>query len=57
MAAGRELNGAGLCRIQSSRQGREGSAWYADNWPGLLLKREVKGENYKSVTEIIKFDE
>jgi hypothetical protein len=38
-------------------EGREGSAWYADNWPGLLLKREVKGENYKSVTEIIKFDE
>jgi len=38
-------------------EGREGQAWYATEWPGLLLKREVKGENYSSVTELIKFEE
>jgi hypothetical protein len=38
-------------------QGRAGTAWYAKDWPGLLLRREVKGENYTSLTEIIKFEE
>lgn len=38
-------------------EGRDGTAWYANNWPGLLLRREIKGENYQAITELIKFEE
>jgi hypothetical protein len=38
-------------------EGREGTAWYANDWPGLMLRREVKGEGYTAITELIKFEE
>ncbi|MCA8916538.1 MAG: hypothetical protein KDB90_14120 [Planctomycetes bacterium] len=38
-------------------EGREASAWYAQEWPGLMVRKVVTGENYRQVTEIIKFDD
>ena len=38
-------------------EGREGRAWYAKDWPGLLVRTLVEGEEYKLLTEILKFEE
>jgi hypothetical protein len=57
----KRITKAGLfeCTVYTFKdeEGREGTAWYANNWPGLMLKREVKGVNYSSLTELIKFEE
>lgn len=37
-------------------EGREGRVWYANEWPGLIVRRVVKGEQYSAVTEIVKFE-
>ena len=38
-------------------EGREGHAWYAKEWPGLMVRRVIKGELYKEVTNLVKFEE
>ncbi|MCB9895353.1 MAG: hypothetical protein H6839_12955 [Planctomycetes bacterium] len=47
------------CDVYSYKdeEGREAFAWYAQEWPGLVVRRVVTGEDYKQVTEIIKFEE
>ena len=37
--------------------GHSATAWYANEWPGLLVRREVEGEDYHQLTEIIKFED
>ncbi|MCB9895352.1 MAG: hypothetical protein H6839_12950 [Planctomycetes bacterium] len=38
-------------------EGREGRAWYDNEWPGLVVRRTIEGENFKQLTEIVKFEE
>lgn len=38
-------------------EGREGHAWYAKEWPGLMVRRVIQGELYKEVTNLVKFEE
>ncbi|MCA8911507.1 MAG: hypothetical protein KDB82_07370 [Planctomycetes bacterium] len=38
-------------------EGREGHAWYAKEWPGLMVRRVIKGELYEEVTNLVKFEE
>ncbi|MBZ0134773.1 MAG: hypothetical protein K8I27_00200 [Planctomycetes bacterium] len=38
-------------------EGRAGRVWYANEWPGLVIRRIVTGELYKAVTEIVKFEQ
>jgi hypothetical protein len=38
-------------------EGREGRAWYDNEWPGLLVRRVIKGDNFKLITEIVKFED
>ncbi|MBX3472937.1 MAG: hypothetical protein KF754_00970 [Planctomycetes bacterium] len=38
-------------------EGREGSAWYASEWPGLCVRRQVKGKDYEQLSELIEFNE
>ena len=37
-------------------EGREGRVWYANEWPGLIIRRVVTGELYNAVTEIVEFE-
>lgn len=37
-------------------EGREGRVWYANEWPGLIIRRVVTGEKYSAITEIVKFE-
>lgn len=37
-------------------EGRAGRVWYANEWPGLIVRRVVEGELYSAVTEIVKFE-
>lgn len=37
--------------------GREGKAWYTKDWPGLMVRQEIVGDNYRRTTEILQFSE
>jgi len=37
-------------------EGREGRVWYANEWPGLIVRRVVTGDKYEAITEIVKFE-
>lgn len=43
--------------LYKDEEGREARAWYAKEWPGLVVRRVIEGENYSQVTRIIKFEE
>lgn len=57
----RRITEVGLfeCTVWKYRddEGREAVAWYANEWPGLMVRRVVTGEEYRAVTEIVEFDE
>ncbi len=52
---------AGLynCTVYSftDAEGRDGLAWYAKEWPGLMVRRTIKGTDYEQVTELTEFNE
>ncbi|MCB9933991.1 MAG: hypothetical protein H6841_11285 [Planctomycetes bacterium] len=43
--------------VYKDEEGREARAWYAREWPGLVVRRVVEGENFKQLSKIIKFEE
>ena len=38
-------------------EGRDGRVWYDNEWPGLIVRRTIQNENFKQLTEIVKFEE
>ena len=57
----RRITEVGLftCTVYSFKDddGRQGMAWYAQEWPGLVVRRVITGDDYEQITEIIKFEE
>jgi hypothetical protein len=57
----RRITEVGLfeCTVWSYRddEGRDATAWYANKWPGLIVRRVVEGKEYKAVTEIVEFED
>lgn len=49
--------GVFTCKVYSftDKDGREGHAWYANEWPGLCVRRHVKGDQYEQVSELVEF--
>jgi hypothetical protein len=43
--------------LYKDEEGREARAWYAKEWPGLVVRRVIEGENYSQVASIVKFEE
>ncbi len=56
----RRLTKAGLfdCTVYSftNEDGLECLEWYADEWPGLVVRRVVKGKEFEEVTALVKFE-
>lgn len=57
----RRITDIGLyeCTVWTYRdeEGREARAWYANDWPGLIVRRVVTGKEYRAITEIVEFEE
>ncbi|MBE7491404.1 MAG: hypothetical protein HS108_06570 [Planctomycetes bacterium] len=51
--------GVFTCRVYTftDKDGREGTAWYANEWPGLCVRRHVKGQDFEQISELIEFTE
>ncbi len=41
----------------TDEDGRSGQAWYTKEWPGLCVRKEITGDNYRRITEILQFSE
>lgn len=53
------VGGLFRCKVHTFQdaEGREGSAWYANEWPGLCVRRQVKGKDYEQLQELIELQE
>lgn len=51
--------GVFTCKVYTftDADGREGFAWYANEWPGLCVRRQIKGKDYEQVAELVEFNE
>jgi hypothetical protein len=51
--------GVFTCRVYTftDDKGREGFAWYANEWPGLCVRRQIKDKEYEQVSEVVEFND
>lgn len=47
------------CKVYTFRDAekREGSAWYANEWPGLMIRRTINADKYEETWELVEFNE
>lgn len=57
----KRLTVAGLqeCQVYTfeDEQDNACTAWYAKNWPGLLVRQTAKGDEFEQLIELVQFDE